>query len=158
MSRKLIDNNIWVAHEMNYPDAVSYINLSIENEDILVINTVIQMELLSHFEIETDNQIKEGREAYIYQMADEIIEIDGKIALKAGEIRRKAKTAGRKVPKGPDALIAATAIIHDLVLVSNNDKDFVWASNEFGFTLFNPIRDNEHYKKYQIDYKKNKRL
>ncbi|MCL6587919.1 MAG: PIN domain-containing protein [Anoxybacillus sp.] len=57
-------------------------------------------------------------------MVDEIIDITSPIAMKAGEIRRKAKLLGRRVPKGPDALIAATAIVHRIPLVSNNDKDF----------------------------------
>lgn len=149
MSRKLIDNNIWAAHEMDYPDAVSYINQCIENEDTLFINTVVQMELMSHFEIDTDPEIKEGREEYINLMTDEIIEIDERIAMKAGEIRRKAKLVGRKVPKGPDALIAATTIIHNLELVSNNDGDFVWAISQFGFKLTNPIEDNVVYKEFQ---------
>ncbi|MDQ0252957.1 hypothetical protein J2S74_000329 [Evansella vedderi] len=46
---------------MGYPDAVSYITQAIENEYTLIINTVIQMELLSHFEIESDPDIKEAR-------------------------------------------------------------------------------------------------
>jgi predicted nucleic acid-binding protein len=156
VSRKLIDNNIWAAHEMDYPDAVSYINQCIENEDTLIINTVVQMELMSHFEIETDPEVKEGREEYINLMADEIIQIDQRIAMKAGEIRRKAKLEGRKVPKGPDALIAATAIVLNLELVSNNDGDFVWVSSQFGFKLTNPIEDNVLYKVFQEKYKKNR--
>jgi len=73
------------------------------------------MELLSHFEIELYPDIKEGREGYIYQMVDEIIQVDEAIAIKAGEIRRKAKISKNRVPKGPDALIAATAVIHNLI-------------------------------------------
>lgn len=155
---KLIDNNIWAAHEMGYPDVVAYIDQLIENEETMVINTVIEMELMSHFEIDTDPKIKANREDYINNMADENLIIDRKIALKAGEIRRKAKLAGRKVPKGPDALIAATAIIHSIPLVSNNDRDFVWASQEFGFTIINPIQNNEDYKKFQVDYKNSRGL
>ncbi|MCL6587920.1 MAG: hypothetical protein K6T72_15685 [Anoxybacillus sp.] len=48
MCRKLIDNNIWVAHEMGYPDVVFYIRELIKGEQSLVINTVIEMELMSH--------------------------------------------------------------------------------------------------------------
>lgn len=153
MKRVLIDNNIWAAHEMGYPDAVSYISQAIENDYSLIINTVIQMELLSHFEIELDPIIKEGRDAYIYQMADEIIQVDEAIAIKAGEIRRIAKISNKKVPKGPDALIAATAAIHNLTVISNSDKDFSWASDNFGFDYYNPITNNDNYLEYQEDYK-----
>ncbi|KHF27044.1 hypothetical protein LR68_04128 [Anoxybacillus sp. BCO1] len=91
MCRKLIDSNIWVAHEMGYPDVVFYIRELIKSEQSLVINTVIEMELMSHYEIETNPIVKQIREDYVYKMIDEIIDITSPIAMKAGEIRRKAK-------------------------------------------------------------------
>ncbi|MCP1385016.1 type II toxin-antitoxin system VapC family toxin [Runella salmonicolor] len=48
----------------------------------------------------------------IMELSDEIIE-------KTIELRRKAKI------KLPDAIIAATAIVHNLTLLSTNDSDFV---------------------------------
>jgi hypothetical protein len=62
------------------------------------------------------------------------------------------------VPKGPDALIAAPAIVYNIPLVSNNDRDFVWISRQFGFTLINPIQDNEVYQQFQDAYKKKRGL
>lgn len=47
----------------------------------------------------------------IMELSDEIIE-------KTIELRRKAKI------KLPDAIIAATAIVHNLTLLSTNDSDF----------------------------------
>lgn len=43
------------------------------------------MELMSHYEIDINPIVKQIREAYVYKMADEIIEIDDLIAMKAGE-------------------------------------------------------------------------
>lgn len=154
MCRKLIDSNIWVAHEMGYPDVVFYIRELIKSEQSLVINTVIEMELMSHYEIETNPIVKQIREDYVYKMIDEIIDITSPIAMKAGEIRRKAKLFGRRVPKEPDALIAATAIVHRIPLVSNNDKDFKWISEYFDFPLINPITNHTDFQEFQQMYKR----
>lgn len=48
-----------------------------------------------------------------------IMELSDKIIEKTIEIRRKVKI------KLPDAIIAATAIIHNLTLLSTNDSDFL---------------------------------
>lgn len=156
----LVDSNIWIGHEMNYPDAVSFIDSElIAKGKTIVINTVIMMELMSHEEVERE-EVRENIENYIYGLADEIYEISGEIALRAAEIRRKAKVAGRKVPKGPDALIAATANVLGIPVVSNNDKDFIWASQhpDFGFIYINPIQDNEAYKAFQVAFKETRKI
>ncbi|MCP3763774.1 PIN domain-containing protein [Domibacillus sp. A3M-37] len=145
--RYLIDNNVWAAHEKSYPDVVHFILESIQNDDLLYMNRVIHMELMSFYEVETIPAVRTGREGFV-QLVDEMIELDEKIAVLAAEIRRKAKVAGRSAPKGPDAIIAATAKIHNLILVSNNDKDFVWASKNFGFQYFNPVTDQADYQNH----------
>ncbi|MDN4075309.1 type II toxin-antitoxin system VapC family toxin [Fictibacillus terranigra] len=48
--------------------------------------------------------------------------MDEETVVLAAEIRRKGKLDGVKV-KAPDAIIAATASIHQIKLVSHNDKD-----------------------------------
>lgn len=149
----LIDSNVWISHEMGYPDAVSFLEDElIKNKKTIAINTVITMELMSHEEVEK-KEVRANIELYIHEMADKIYHIDEEIGLKAGEIRRKAKVAGKKVPKGPDALIAATACIKKIPLVSNNDKDFSWASETFKFKYINPIKDNDDYKAFQDAFK-----
>lgn len=155
----LIDNNIWVADEKGYPDVVMYIEYLLKDEvdSEILMSQVIHMELLSFSEIETNKKIKEGREGYI-KLVDVMLEVDEKTFLLAAEIRRKAKLAGNSAPKGPDALIAAAASIHNLTLVSNNEKDFLWASTNYKFDYVNPIKDKDHYKafcdKYEDDKKK----
>ncbi|TXE08841.1 PIN domain-containing protein [Algoriphagus aquimarinus] len=57
--------------------------------------------------------------------------IDQKIIDKTIEIRRVLKI------KIPDAIIAATAIVNNLVLISYNDKDFLKMSG-MGLNYLNP--------------------
>lgn len=48
----VIDTNIWAAHEMDYPDAVYFIEEILENEVEILMPSIVEMELMSHFEIE----------------------------------------------------------------------------------------------------------
>lgn len=158
----VVDTNIWAADEMEYPDAVNCIAEMLEDDVHILMPTIVEMELMSYFEIETDPIIKENREGYV-AMADTIVEIDSEIAQVAGELRRLAKLGRGKAIKGPDALIAAVALIHNAMLVSNNDGDFEWIQSSYtyqGRTLryTNPIDDKEHYKNYVEEYKKQREL
>ncbi len=158
MTRKfLIDNNIWAGHEKDYQPIVGFINKILADEDDIYSTRIIQMELLSFSEIETNNTIRDNRKGYLL-LCDEILEVDEQMILKAAEIRRKAKLAGRSAPKGPDAMIAAAAILHKLTLVSNNDRDFNWVQSKYELKYENPVIDKPGYKafcdKYEEDKKK----
>lgn len=59
-----------------------------------------------------------------------ILPLDKEITKKAIELRRKYK----KLKLG-DAIIAATAIVHQLILISNNTRDFI---NIKGFKIIDP--------------------
>lgn len=58
------------------------------------------------------------------------IEVSSKIARTAGDLRREQRAKGRRL-KTPDALIIATAVEHELNLVSR-DSDMQFAQNEYG--------------------------
>lgn len=75
-------------------------------------------------------------------MADQIYEVTREDMELAADIRRKARadSTRKKSIKAPDALVAAAALLHNAILVSNNDKDFHW------------IRDNYTYKDRKLDY------
>lgn len=60
----------------------------------------------------------------------QIIEIDLKIILEATALRQKTNIATC------DAIIAATALLYDLKLVTNNEKDF---KNIKGLKILNPL-------------------
>ena len=66
--------------------------------------------------------------------ADRILPVDREVALAWGKICGEAERAGRKRP-AVDALIAATALVHGLKLVTRNIDDMVG----MGVPLFNPF-------------------
>ncbi|MGG3998189.1 hypothetical protein [Anoxybacillus kestanbolensis] len=74
---------------MSYPDAVEFIEQLIEDEAEIIMTTLIEMEIMSHFEIETDPDIRENRKGYI-QLADQIYDITREDTELAADIRRKA--------------------------------------------------------------------
>ncbi len=58
-----------------------------------------------------------------------VIELEKEIKLKTAEIRKAHKI------KLPDAIIAATALTHDLTLLARNVSDF---KNIYGMKMINP--------------------
>jgi tRNA(fMet)-specific endonuclease VapC len=53
----------------------------------------------------------------------EVLAVDSEVAEVAGKISAGVKDAGFSIGT-PDSLIAATAITHDLMLVTHNRRDF----------------------------------
>ena len=53
-----------------------------------------------------------------------VIEFDMEAALRFGELRAQMLDAGTPIPD-MDTIIAATALLHNLTLVTNNTKDFL---------------------------------
>ncbi len=110
----LIDTNIGI-YLMNgslNANGLTYIEPIINSDYHLSVITKIEL-LGFEFKdpqdlIDTENFVEDG---IIIPLDDEIVE-------KTIEIRRTYKI------KLPDALIAATAIVFDLTLISRNDKDF----------------------------------
>lgn len=62
-----------------------------------------------------------------------IIDVDEIVAKKWGQIVGTARAKGICIPSN-DALIAATALTHNLVVVTENGKDFIHS----GVSIFNP--------------------
>lgn len=58
-----------------------------------------------------------------------VFELDKEIKLKTIELRKSGKI------KLPDAMIAATALVNELILISRNSADFTWIN---GLNLLNP--------------------
>ncbi len=58
------------------------------------------------------------------RFADRMLPVDAPIALEWGRISARAQMAGHAIPV-VDALLAATAVVHGLTLVTRNTADFV---------------------------------
>ncbi|MDB5053635.1 MAG: hypothetical protein JWM44_1685 [Bacilli bacterium] len=143
MASVIFDTNIYVFHSLKYQDALQVWNeyAVIKNYDVIM--SIIQVaELLSFSKIEDIPAIKIQREKYI-SLADEVVLVDDEIARKAAEIKRAWNKHSGKNLKLPDALIAATAILHDAVLISNNNRDFLYLSEFHGLKYVNPILNQD---------------
>lgn len=69
-------------------------------------------------------------------LGGEFIAVNSDIAIKAGRIRREQKDKFARKLKTPDALILATAIINQLVLVTA-DQDLQFAESEYEVKVIN---------------------
>jgi predicted nucleic acid-binding protein len=88
-------------------------------EQEFLVSVITRMELKSWL---TDNDFLDIAIENSLQNA-EIFDLSEEIIQKTIQIRRESKI------KLPDAVIAATAISHDLTLLSTNDKDFLKVEN-----------------------------
>lgn len=150
---------------MGYQDAVYYFEHLINEEVEIIMTTLVKMELASYHLIDKDTVIKENRDKYINMMADVVFHITEREMELAAEIRRKARgdAIRQKSIKTPDALIAASALVHNATLISNNDKDFVWIVDNFSYKgrkldYVNPFKDNVDYSAFGKAYAKSKGL
>ncbi|MDF0728806.1 PIN domain-containing protein [Cytobacillus sp. S13-E01] len=102
----------------------------------IIMSNIVAMEFLSYDKVETDEKVKKRR--YEYINASIVWNVDFGIAEKAAELRRKCKIESGKTLKAGDSLIAATAIVNNMTLYSNNDKDFS-RLKQWGLKYVNPI-------------------
>jgi predicted nucleic acid-binding protein len=118
----LIDTNIAIYYLNNQlPDAVS----SELDKDTLSICVITRMELLA-WRKATEKELV-MLEAFIKNAT--VHNLDEAIILKGIEVRKNYAV------KLPDAIIAATALVHNYTLVTRNASDF---KNTSGLKLLNP--------------------
>ena len=110
----LIDTNIFTLYTQGELSEKGNVLMdSIFNDSGCQISVITRMELLSwNTDEETTHLINEFTQlSKEFGLTEEII-------IKTGEMRRSKKI------KLPDAVIATTAMVNDLILVSDNDRDF----------------------------------
>lgn len=146
----MFDTNIYIFHSFKYSDAVDIWNQYVNESNDIIISTIQISELLSFHLLDQNQSLKLQREKYI-SIADRVVYIDEAIARKAADLRRSWKLHSGKSLKLPDALIAATAIINQAVLISNNDKDFSFLKEYQGLEYVNPIQDQENLANFVQD-------
>lgn len=108
----ILDSNIIIY--ANQPQYFNLFKFLKENEHKLSVSIISQLEVLGYHKLKND-------ERYYYEQffnAITILPIDNQVIMKAIELKQK-----RKMTVG-DAVIAATAIIHKLPIVTNNVRDF----------------------------------
>ncbi len=92
--------------------------------DLHCLSVVNRIELLSYNGIPSEMQVLSD-----FIAASNVFLLAEPVVLKTIEIRQQTKI------KLPDAIIAATALVHQLTLVSRNVSDF---KNVPGLTIINP--------------------
>lgn len=96
----------------------------------LIIDSVPKISVVTKIEVLGFNAPEDHYKLLVNFMDDStILEITNKIADTSIELRKNLKT------KLPDALITATALVHDLVLITRNTSDF---ENIPGLKIINP--------------------
>lgn len=107
----LVDSNIIIYHLNQEPIATTFLRA---NQRQIAISQVTFVEVLSFpFSEEVEKDVRALLSAF------KILDVTGSIANQAIENRRQKKI------KIPDNIIASTAMVHDLILVTRNVKDFV---------------------------------
>ena len=124
MERYLIDTNVVSDYfSASLPDVgIKLIDEALENTPI--ISVITQIELMCwRTKEQTQRMVNDFiRDCRVLNISEEVIEHCVKIRLE-----KKIKT--------PDAVIAATALAHGLILITNNEKDFTGIK---GLTNINP--------------------
>ena len=69
----------------------------------------------------------------LIRFQDNLIELDVNILIRWGKLNARLEISGRRSP-AIDSLIAATALEHELILVTRNESDFA----ETGVEILNP--------------------
>jgi len=117
----LIDTNVLIDAQMGRLSEKGLDFLANVINENFIISFITQIEYLGY------NDIPKSSEEFI--ALAEVIEIDKVIIQNCIGLRKKHKI------KLPDAIIAATALVHNLVLMTNNEKDFAEIQN---MTVVNP--------------------
>ncbi len=109
----LIDTNIIIYYLDNQEKAVEFIQNNYQSVFYVSIITVIEVLSFKFSSAEQEKIVRKFLEDNFIWLT-----IDNKIIDKTAKIRQEKKI------KTPDAIIGATAVIHNLKIVTRNDKDF----------------------------------
>ncbi|MCL7410275.1 MAG: type II toxin-antitoxin system VapC family toxin [Methanosarcinaceae archaeon] len=123
--RYLIDTNILIYFLEGEKQALALFERILDDE--IYISLINKIEVLSFPDISK----KEEKSIRMFLSSFITLEIDNTIAEEAIRIRKNYKL------KLPDALICATSIIKDTILVSRNEKDFLKVK---GLKFLNPYQ------------------
>ena len=127
-TRYLLDSNIVIYFQKTIlpPNARSVVQNAIDEDDCFL-SIISKMELLGwNFDNRNQESLTEG---FINEL--NLLNLNEAVVQNTIEIRKKQPKI-----KLPDAIIGATALAHDLILLSRNTSDFVKID---GLRLVNPF-------------------
>lgn len=115
-SRFLVDSDVLIDHLRGYQAARDFMNA------LLLDGATVHFSVISEAEIFSN--VRPGEKRKIESLFDSLerLPIDGPIARQAGQYRSAFRSSYRLAL--PDTLIAATALIHDAVLVTRNVRHY----------------------------------
>ncbi len=123
----LWDTNIAIYYlQQQFPETVEILVDNLAKESTPALSVISEIELLC-WKTAKDNQLIVLKE-FISECV--VIELEQAIKLKTAEVRKVNNI------KLPDAIIAATAIVYGLTLVSRNEKYFMQVE---GLNIINPF-------------------
>ncbi|MDY8092425.1 PIN domain-containing protein [Paenibacillus polymyxa] len=125
----LFDTNAAIALHRLDTSLDKVIQQAEKDKENIFFSVITQSEFIAGLSTETDL-------SSIPFLSGEFIEVNSEIAIKAGRIRREQKDKFARRLKTPDALILATAIINQLVLVTA-DQDLQFAESEYEVKVIN---------------------
>lgn len=105
--------------QQQFPTNVEKLIDNIVQDYKIIISAITEIELYC-WKASTENDLK-----ILHEFVEDstIIELEKEIKFQTAELRKEYKI------KLPDAIIAATAMVYDLILVTRNTKDFTNISN-----------------------------
>ena len=137
----LVDTNVLSDSTKVSPNA-SILSWMEVNESSVRISVISLGEIHYGIELLADGRKKNRLRNWLAQLrtgyAESVIPLDEAVALRWGALKADLDCRGRKLP-AVDSLLVATALEHDLTLVTTNPKDFRGS----GVKLFNPALGEE---------------
>lgn len=125
MSGYLLDTN--VISELNKASPAPQVVTFLTQQHTLWLSVIVIHELEFGVQGMPDGQRRDRVGAFyrtfIDRLADRVLPVERTVAEHAAQLRAQARRAGRVLHLA-DALIAGTAIVHNLILATRNDKDF----------------------------------
>jgi predicted nucleic acid-binding protein len=125
--RFLIDTNIVIYYMNNKIPQKGLSKVKQILKDSFIVSIISNIETLGWYNIAESEKIKLAD----FLSYSSVIYIDKRIQEKAIEIRQNKKM------KLGDSIIAATALVHNLTIVTRNETDF-WG---LGLTIYNPFEE-----------------
>lgn len=114
--RYLLDTGLLIRHLRGHKDTVQLLR-SLSKSNRLCISTVTRLEIKAGAHPDEQAMTQNLLSRFVN------LELDTDVADKAGEIIWQAKQKNQPILI-PDAIIAATALVHNITLVTFNAKDF----------------------------------